>query len=138
MASVFIPCFNRKGLPLFLREQPKEGWGSTEVGDNTAGILPVWQGSEWAALRPKFFIFLGQIHPRFCPRHEQSCGLGLSLLVTWFLMVCPLISSESVAVLAQGQKCLRKEEQEVEIRVDVPGSDCLGREWHLAFVFGHY
>lgn len=42
------------------------------------------------------------------------------------------------AELAQGQNCLGKEGQEVEIRVDMQGSDCLGRNWHLAFVFGHY
>lgn len=74
-------------------------WGLTEAGDNTAVFLSVWRKSEWAALRPKFFIFLGQILARFCPGHEQRRGLGPSLLVTWFLMVCPLISSESVAVL---------------------------------------
>lgn len=100
-----------------------EAGGLTEVGDNTAGFLPVWHKSEWAALRPKFFIFLGQIHPRFCPRHEQRCGFGPSLLLMWFLMVCPLTSSESGwAGLAQGQKCLGKEGQEVEIRVDMQGS----------------
>lgn len=76
-----------------------KAWGLTEVGDNTAGFLPVWHKSKWAALRPKFSIFLGQIHPRICPGHEQRCRFKPSLLMTWFLMVCPLISSDSVAVL---------------------------------------
>lgn len=39
-------------------------------------------------------------------------------------------------MLAQRQKCLGKEGQEVEIRVDGPGFDFLGRKWYLAFVLG--
>lgn len=103
-------------------------------------FLPVWHKSEWAALRPKFFIFLGQIHPRFWTGHEQRRGLVPSLLVTWYLIglsshlqrVC------GCAGLAQRQKCLGKEGQEGEIRVDVPCSDSLGRNWHQTFVFDHY
>lgn len=42
------------------------------------------------------------------------------------------------AGLAQRQKCLGKEGQEGEIRLDVPHSDSLGRNWHPTFVFDHY
>lgn len=42
------------------------------------------------------------------------------------------------AEVGQGQKGLGKEGQEVEIRVDMPGSNSLSRNWHLPFVFGHY
>lgn len=108
-----------------------------EVGDNTAGFLSVRHESEWAALRPNFFIFLAQIDPRFCPGHEQRCRFGPSLLVSHALSP-HLQRVWGSAGVAQGQKSLEKEGQEMEIRVDVPGSDSLGGNWPPAFVFGHY